>query len=373
MTACPKGKSKEEILRKMKTERSAGPLDKRSTWHPAAIQNPGPAKPPGGGYQVKDGNDLPLSHHDGWEGARISASGLTVDEAHEIAELIARLQGPVERLEQGRGSKPQERLPLGTDAVTLAELSRNGRMLEVGCNICHRHLFIPPSSLKLSQRLPLLEVANHLTCSQCGARNTELKTPIWARSGAQISGETSAERISPGRAKDGISRPSRRLRMEMLLKVCALPLLLLIALIAVVVFAGVPKIAADATPPPVSLSKIATDTTPPTGASKIATSTTPPPMSSVVSNACPLGSVESLIESKQIQAIKAGPSKSCMQLGVADRLWQMLDEKGRQGLVLAVECSIASEGKRLPCLKLYSQQSGLLLGSTEMGKLTIKR
>src|SRR5262245_4701998 len=47
--------------------------------------------------------------------------------------------------------------------------------------------------------------------------------------------------------------------------------------------------------------------------------------------------------------IKTGPSESCIQLGVADRLWRMLNEKSRQALVLAVGCSIASDGKPLLC------------------------
>ena len=267
----------------------------------------------------------------------------------------------MELLEQVRsGSKSrEERRPLRTHAVTLGDLSENGTMLEVGCDTCHRHLFIPPSSLKLPQRMPVSEVASHLNCSQCGARNRELKAPIWARSDTRISGETSGMRVSSRRAKAGFSRPSRGLGMDPLLKACALPFLLLAALIAVVVFAGVPKIAADTTRPPAGVSKIVADTT-------------PPPMSSVVSNTCPLSAVESLIDSKQIQAIKTNPSESCIQLGVADRLWRNLDEKDRQGLVLALECSIASDGKRLPCLKLYSQQTGLLFGSAEMGRVTIK-
>ena len=315
-----------------------------------------------GGYLVKDGNDLPLSYVYVRDRAGINASELTVDEARQISELIARLPELVELLEQVRsGSKSrEERRPLRTNAVTLGDLSENGTMLEVGCDTCHRHLFIPPSSLKLPQRMPVSEVASHLNCSQCGARNTELKAPIWARSDTRISGETSVMRVSSRRAKAGFSRPSRGLGMDTLLKACALPFLLLAALIAVVVFAGVPKIAADTTRPPAGVSKIAADTT-------------PPPMSSVVSNTCPLSAVELLIDSKQIQSIKTGPSESCMQLGVADRLWRNLDEKDRQGLVLALECSIASDGKRLPCLKLYSQQTGLLFGLAEMGRVTIKR
>jgi hypothetical protein len=51
----------------------------------------------------------------------------------------------------------------------------------------------------------------------------------------------------------------------------------------------------------------------------------------------------------------------------------VVDPIGRQGLIMALECAITPDGKRLPCLKLYSQQTGVLFGSSKMGKLTIVR
>ena len=53
-----------------------------------------------GGYLVKDGNDLPLSYVYVRDRAGINAPELTVDEARQISELIARLPELVELLEQ---------------------------------------------------------------------------------------------------------------------------------------------------------------------------------------------------------------------------------------------------------------------------------
>jgi hypothetical protein len=42
----------------------------------------------------------------------------------------------------------------------------------------------------LPKRLPVPDVANHLVCSVCGARNDELKRPIHARPDARVLGVT---------------------------------------------------------------------------------------------------------------------------------------------------------------------------------------
>ena len=55
------------------------------------------------------------------------------------------------------------------------------------------------------------------------------------------------------------------------------------------------------------------------------------------------------------------------------KLSRQLDGKDRHGLVLVLECAIASDGKHSTCLELYSQNTGLLVGSVKMGKLTIHR
>jgi hypothetical protein len=134
--------------------------------------------------------------------------------------------------------------------------------------------------------------------------------------------------------------------MDTLLKGCALLLLFLIALIAIAPFTHVP----------------------PTNTDKSS-----PAMSNVLSTTCPLSTVEALIQSKQLSPINTGRSPQCMEVGVADRLWLNMDQRDRRGLVLAVECAVSADVKHVPCLRLYSQTSGRLFGSAEMGKVTIAR
>jgi hypothetical protein len=59
--------------------------------------------------------------------------------------------------------------------VTNGDLIREGKLLEVHCGNCRpeRHLYIDAGSLDLPKRMPVPEVANHLVCSVCGARNDE--------------------------------------------------------------------------------------------------------------------------------------------------------------------------------------------------------
>jgi hypothetical protein len=134
--------------------------------------------------------------------------------------------------------------------------------------------------------------------------------------------------------------------MDTLLKGCALLLLFLIALIAIAPFTHAPQ---------------------------TNTEKSRPAMSNVLSTTCPLSTVEALIQSQQLSRINTGRSPQCMEIGVADRLWLNMDQKDRQGLVLAVECAVSADDKHVPCLKLYSQSSGRLFGSAEMGKVTIAR
>jgi hypothetical protein len=85
--------------------------------------------------------------------------------------------------------KPQ---PLRTKPVTIADLVREGKLLEVHCSSCRpeRHLYIDAGSLDLPKRIPVAEIASHLVCSRCGARNTETFNPIWARPDARVPGVT---------------------------------------------------------------------------------------------------------------------------------------------------------------------------------------
>jgi hypothetical protein len=78
--------------------------------------------------------------------------------------------------------------PIG--AGDLGDLARDGELLEVECSACRpsRHLYIEPLSLGLPKRIPVPEVANHLVCSVCGARNNDTYHPIWARPDARVPG-----------------------------------------------------------------------------------------------------------------------------------------------------------------------------------------
>ena len=145
-----------------------------------------------GGYRVIDANGLALAHVYGQPPAAITFWDMTDDEAEKIARLIARLPELVE-LERDRSkAKNHRRSPPLHRPVTLGDLARDGKLLEVECSACRpsRQLYIEPLSLGLPKRLPVPDVANHLVCSLCGARNNELKRPIHARPDARVAGVT---------------------------------------------------------------------------------------------------------------------------------------------------------------------------------------
>src|SRR5262245_46490346 len=138
------------------------------------------------GFQVLDANGIVLAHVYGQPDGAIAVSDtcLTNDEARRISKLISRLPELVE-VEKDRNKarsrrKPQ---PLRFKRVTIGDLIREGKLLEVHCGNCRpeRHLYIDAGSLGLPKRMPVPEVARHLVCSKCGARNTETHHPIWAR------------------------------------------------------------------------------------------------------------------------------------------------------------------------------------------------
>src|SRR5262249_28131282 len=73
-----------------------------------------------------------------------------------------------------------------------------GKLLEVHCGACRpeRHLYIDAGSLDLPKRMPMPEVANHLVCSRCGARNSDTYHLIWVRPDARVPGVTANIRTS---------------------------------------------------------------------------------------------------------------------------------------------------------------------------------
>jgi hypothetical protein len=74
--------------------------------------------------------------------------------------------------------------------VTIGDPIREGKLLEVHCGNCQpeRHLYLNPEVLCLPKRMPVPEVARHLVCSKCGARNSETHNPFWARPDARVGG-----------------------------------------------------------------------------------------------------------------------------------------------------------------------------------------
>jgi hypothetical protein len=148
-----------------------------------------------GGYRVIDANGLALAHVYGEprNAIAISDKRLTNIEAETIARLLTRLPELVElERDRNRARSRRKLQPLRIKPVTIGDLARDGKLLEVECSACRpsRHLYIEPLSLGLPKRMPVPEVADHLVCSVCGARNDELKRPIHARPDARVPGVT---------------------------------------------------------------------------------------------------------------------------------------------------------------------------------------
>ena len=143
------------------------------------------------GYRVIDANGIVLAHVYGQpDGAiAVSETRLTNDEARRISKLISRLPELVE-LERDRNKAKSRRKPqpLRFKPVTIGDLIKEGKLLEVHCGNCRpeRHLYLNPEILRLPKRMPVPEVAGHLVCSKCGAKNSETSNPIWARPDARV-------------------------------------------------------------------------------------------------------------------------------------------------------------------------------------------
>ena len=84
--------------------------------------------------------------------------------------------------------------------VTIGDLRRDGRALEIGCQNCDRHEYVDPHTLKLWNDLPVPDVAQRLRCSRCGFKNTEIAHLIWARPDARVSGNST---MSDDHKEDG--------------------------------------------------------------------------------------------------------------------------------------------------------------------------
>ena len=120
-----------------------------------------------GGYRVIDANGLALAqvHGEPANAIAISDKRLTDHEVEIIARLLARLPELVE-LERDRNPARSRRKPqlLRIKLVTISDLIREGRLLEVHCSSCRleRHLYLNPEIVRLPKRMPVPEVGSHL-------------------------------------------------------------------------------------------------------------------------------------------------------------------------------------------------------------------
>jgi hypothetical protein len=86
-----------------------------------------------GGYRVVDANGLPLAHVYGQppDAIALSDKRLTNDEAEKLARLIVRLPELIELERERNKAKSRRRSPRPDRPVTLGDLARDEKLLEV--------------------------------------------------------------------------------------------------------------------------------------------------------------------------------------------------------------------------------------------------
>ena len=72
--------------------------------------------------------------------------------------------------------------------VTIADLTRDGKLLEIGCLGCGRHVYVDAADVRLPNDLSVPNAAARLACSGCGAINQPTWHPIYARPDARAPG-----------------------------------------------------------------------------------------------------------------------------------------------------------------------------------------
>ena len=85
----------------------------------------------------------------------------------------------------------------GNGPVTIGDLRRDGKALEIGCMNCDRHGYFDLHTLALPDTLPVPETADHLRCSGCGFRNTATSVKVWAKPDART--PDAGGRVAPQR------------------------------------------------------------------------------------------------------------------------------------------------------------------------------
>jgi hypothetical protein len=92
-----------------------------------------------------------------------------------------------ERNKARSGRKPQ---PLRVKPAKMGDLICEGKPLSLWQLPSGKAPLSQSEILRLPKRMPVPEVANHLVCSICGAKNSDTYHPIWARPDARVPGVT---------------------------------------------------------------------------------------------------------------------------------------------------------------------------------------
>jgi hypothetical protein len=77
---------------------------------------------------------------------------------------------------------------MASGAVTIADLIRDDKLLEIGCLGCGRHVYVDAAGPGLPEWLPVPDASARLVCSQCGALNQPSWHTIYARPDARAPG-----------------------------------------------------------------------------------------------------------------------------------------------------------------------------------------
>jgi hypothetical protein len=74
------------------------------------------------------------------------------------------------RFEELLGNAPEKPVSMkGPGPVTIGELRRTGKLLEVGCTKCWRVVYVDPVTLPFHDQEAVPTVHQRMKCSECGA------------------------------------------------------------------------------------------------------------------------------------------------------------------------------------------------------------
>ncbi len=70
--------------------------------------------------------------------------------------------------------------------VTIGDLRRGRRLLEISCMNCAHVFHVDPSESDLPDDLPVRQAASRVKCSVCGSKNTPIRFPIYTRPDVRV-------------------------------------------------------------------------------------------------------------------------------------------------------------------------------------------